>query len=117
MSEYIQPPSGGLGHRAKVVGAISAPYCAFMASTTRADGDSELLRALAGRPTIWSSAVWVAIGLAWVALSLFEGFETFRVVVGIAWLTLGLVRGAIALRDRRRGLGHYAVQRRRPAQT
>ncbi|WFR67464.1 hypothetical protein P9139_02610 [Curtobacterium flaccumfaciens] len=59
-----------------------------------------------GRPAVWQGVVWIAIGAVWLALAAFEA-GVWRWIVGGAWVVLGVLVLAVALFDRKHGLGRY----------
>ena len=68
-------------------------------------------RWIVGWPRIWVGCGWCVIGLAWLALAVFnvpgEDRLVSRYVFGGFFLTTGIVYLVVAVRDRRLGLGRY----------
>ncbi|QSB23218.1 hypothetical protein [Curtobacterium sp. 24E2] len=68
--------------------------------------DNRFFRAAFGRPLVWVGVVWLAVGVVWGVLAIVEP-STFRTIMAVLWLVLGGSMLAVALRDRKRGLGRY----------
>ncbi|RPE75366.1 hypothetical protein EDF28_3719 [Curtobacterium sp. PhB137] len=69
-------------------------------------GDNRFLRATFGRPLVWVGVVWIAVGVLWGVMAVI-GPDVFRTIMAVVWLVLGGSMLAVALRDRKRGLGRY----------
>lgn len=68
--------------------------------------DDRFLRATFGRPLVWVGVVWLAVGVLWSVLAIIDP-SVFRTIMAVLWLVLGGSMLAVALRDRKRGLGRY----------
>lgn len=58
-----------------------------------------LVRWFFGRPRIWVSCLWLAVGLAWLGLALSES-SAFRYFIAALWILMGGGMLIVALRDR-----------------
>ncbi|QZQ54936.1 hypothetical protein KZI27_16930 [Curtobacterium sp. TC1] len=68
--------------------------------------DNRFLRATFGRPPVWVGVVWIAVGVLWSVLAVIDP-SVFRTIMAVLWLVLGGSMLAVALRDKKRGLGRY----------
>ncbi|TDW72243.1 hypothetical protein EDF51_104308 [Curtobacterium sp. PhB25] len=68
--------------------------------------DNRFLRATFGRPLVWVGVLWLAVGVLWGVLAIIEP-SVFRLLMAVLWLVLGGSMLAVALRDRKLGLGRY----------
>lgn len=68
--------------------------------------DNRFLRATFGRPLVWVGVMWIAVGVLWSVMAVIEP-SGFRVFMAVLWLVLGGSMLAVALRDKKRGLGRY----------
>lgn len=68
--------------------------------------DNRFLRATFGRPLVWVGVVWIAVGVLWGVMAVI-GPDVFRMIMAVVWLVLGGSMLAVALRDKKRGLGRY----------
>jgi hypothetical protein len=75
-------------------------------------GDERLRRTIFGRPSVWLSATWLALGVVWIALATTEPTVAWRWIVGGAWILIGTVQLLVAVSDRRHHRGRYAPRSR-----
>lgn len=66
-----------------------------------------VVRALFGRPRLWTAAAWAGVGVLWLTRALAHP-TWFHVVATCVFLLGGIGYGVVALRDRARGTGSYA---------
>ncbi len=63
-------------------------------------------RRFVGKPMVWIGVVWMVLGVAWLVMALMDP-SWFRAVLAAFWLIAGGLLTAVALRDKRLGLGRY----------
>lgn len=68
--------------------------------------DNRFLRGAFGRPLVWVGVVWIAVGVFWGIVAIVEP-SVFRAIMAVLWLVLGGSMLAVALRDKKLGLGRY----------
>ena len=70
-------------------------------------GERSVGRVLVGKPRVWVSGLWCAIGVTWLVLAIVEP-ALWRFLLGAFWIVAGTGLGIVALSDRRHRRGYYA---------